>query len=62
MIHDLSQSYILSEYEIIINFLNIPQEYFWRALDIPYTRYLSSAVNSIKEVFVMCLITTTPES
>ena len=26
MIHDLSQSYILSQHEIIINFLNIPQE------------------------------------
>ena len=62
MIHDLSQSYILSQYEIIINFLNIPQEMSWRALDSPYTRYLAPAVNSIKEAFVMCLITTTPES
>lgn len=67
MIHDLSQSNIFTQHEIIIKVLIIPQEVsyarFHSTTLLPatasYTRYLTMAVNNMKQAFMMFTITET---
>ena len=62
MIHDLSQSNIFTQHEIIIKVLIIStrgplRAFFTRQHMYPYTRYLTMAVKDMKQAFVMFTIT-----
>lgn len=65
MIHDLSQSNIFTQHEIIIKVLILPQEVLSARFHsqtllpaaAPHMRYLTMAVNSKKQAFMMFTIT-----
>lgn len=65
MIHDLSQSNIFTQHEIIIKVLIIPQEVFAARYSLNDTftrdraiwRYLAMAVYGMKKEFAICAIT-----